>query len=222
MPLAVFFSLSLFGAPKFHWTAPVWLALLPTIAWMMVQASDLRSIAVRLRTAWKPTIGVCLFFYAFAMHYVVLGIPGIPYTGFTEHYFWREATHEIEQIAKKVQRETGQKPIVVGMSKWSVATSLSFYDDEAEPMDIRGRNMFGQNAAMYNFWYPSEPATNRPIILVGMKPWQLEHDIEGNDNITPALVQPGAVQEVEIEREGKPLRRVYYRIAQGYLGSPEN
>ena len=222
VPLGVFFALSLFGAPKFHWTAPVWLALLPTIAWMMVQASDLRSIAVRLRAAWKPTIGICLFFYAFAMHYVVLGIPGIPYAGFTQHYFWREATHEIEQIAKKVQRETGQKPIVVGMSKWSVATSLSFYDNEAEPMDIRGRNMFGQNAAMYNFWYPSEPATNRPIILVGMKPWQLEHDIEGNDNITPVLVQPGTVQEVAIERDGKPLRRVYYRIAQGYLGSREN
>ncbi|MDN5935635.1 MAG: glycosyltransferase family 39 protein, partial [Nitrosospira sp.] len=35
VPLAVFFGLSLFGAPKFHWTGPVWLALLPTMAWMM-------------------------------------------------------------------------------------------------------------------------------------------------------------------------------------------
>ncbi|SOD42068.1 dolichol-phosphate mannosyltransferase [Nitrosovibrio sp. Nv4] len=219
VPLAVFFGLSLFGAPKFHWTGPVWLALLPTMAWMMGQTGDLRSIAIRLRTAWKPTIAVCLFFYAFAMHYVVLGIPGIPYAGFTEHYFWREATHEVEQIAAKVQHETGQKPIVVGMSKWSVASALSFYNDKAQPMDIRSRNMFSQNAAMYNFWYPTEPPTSRPIILVGMRPWQIERDIEGNDNITPVLIQPGAVQEVAIERDGKPLRRVYYRVAQGYLGS---
>jgi dolichol-phosphate mannosyltransferase len=222
VPLAVFFGLSLFGAPKFHWTAPVWLALLPTMAWMMSQTGDLRSIAIRLRAAWKPTIAVCLFFYAFAMHYVVLGIPGIPYMGFTEHYFWREATHEIEKIAEEVERKTGQKPLVVGMSKWSVAAALSFYDNEEAPMDIRSRNMFSQNAAMYNFWYPSEPATSRPIILVGMRPWQLEHDIAGNNDITPVLVQSGAVQVVAIEREGKPLRRVYYRIAQGYLGSREN
>ena len=31
-----------FGAPKFHWTGPVWLALLPTMAWMMGQAGDLQ------------------------------------------------------------------------------------------------------------------------------------------------------------------------------------
>lgn len=222
VPLAAFFWLSLFGAPKFHWTAPVWLALLPTMAWMMTQTGHLRSIAARIKAAWKPTIAICLFFYAFAMHYVVLGIPGIPYTGFTEHYFWREATHEIEKVAEEVQRQTGQKPLVVGMSKWSVAAALSFYDNKETPMDVRSRNMFSQNAAMYNFWYPSEPPTSRPIILVGMRPWQIEHDIEGNDNITPALVQPGEVREIAIQREGKPLRRVYYRIAQGYLGSREN
>ena len=94
---------------------------------------------------------------------------------------------------------------MVGMSRWSVASALSFYNKE-EPMDIRSRNMFGQNAAMYDFWYPSEPPTTRPIILVGMKPHQLEHDIAGVDDITPALVQPGPVKELALMRDGKPLR----------------
>jgi dolichol-phosphate mannosyltransferase len=219
-PLAVFFWLSLFGWPKFHWTAPVWLAILPAMGWMLGQTDNWSKMASRLRAAWKPTIGVCMFLYALAFHYVVLGIPGIPYVGFSEHYFWRETTREVERLAAEVAQQTGKKPLIVGMSKWSVASSLSFYNDKSEPLDIRGRNMFLQSAAMYDFWYPSEPPTDRPIILFGMKTHQLEHDIDGNDNITPLLVQPGPIRELKIEREGKPLRGIYYRVAQGYLGLP--
>jgi dolichol-phosphate mannosyltransferase len=219
VPLAVFFCLSLFGAPKFHWTGPVWLALLPTMAWMMGQGVELRTIVTRVQAAWKPTIVVFLLLYAFALHYVVLGIPGIPYVGFGEHYFWREATHEVEQIVGAVQRQTGQKPIVVGMSRWSVATSLAFYNKSGngEPMDIRSRNLFGDKAAMYDFWYPPDPPTNRPIILVSMIPKELERNRQGHE-ISPMLVQPGPILERTISREDKPLRKIYYRIAQGYLG----
>lgn len=219
VPLAVFFCLSLFGAPKFHWTGPVWLALLPTMAWMMGQEGELSTLASRVRAAWKPTIAVFLFLYAFALHYVVLGIPGVPYVGFGEHYFWREATHEVEQIVATVQRQTGQKPIVVGMSRWSVATSLAFYNksENGEPMDIRSRNLFGDKAAMYDFWYPPDPPTSRPIILVGMVPKELERNRQGHE-IGSMLAQPGPILERTIFREGKPLRKVYYRIAQGYLG----
>jgi dolichol-phosphate mannosyltransferase len=222
VPLAAFFCLSLFGAPKFHWTGPIWLAVLPTMAWMMGHAGDFATLIRRVSAAWKPTIAVCLVLYAFVLHYVVLGIPGIPYVGFGEHYFWREATREIEGIKEEVQRQTGQKPIVVGMSRWSVASALSFYNTEEKPagewMDIRSRNMFSESGAMYDFWYPSEPPTTRPIILVGMRPGQLEGDVAGNDYITPKLVQPGPIQERTIVRKDKLLRKVYYRIARGYLG----
>lgn len=221
VPLAAFFWLSLFGAPKFHWTGPVWLALLPTIAWMMGRTNVLRSVAGKVKSAWKPTITVFVFLYAFALHYVVLGIPGIPYIGFGQHYFWREATHEIEQIVGEVEHRTGQKPLVVGMSRWSVASALSFYNKDEKPvwelMDIRSRNLFGDEAAMFDFWHPSEPPTNRPIILVGMKPQELERNRQG-DEISPKLVRPGPIQERTIVREGKVLRKIYYRIAQGYLG----
>ena len=98
------------------------------MAWMMGQAGDLSTTARRVRAAWKPTIAICLFLYAFVLHYVVLGIPGIPYKFLSERYFWREATSEVEQIVAEVRQQTGQKPIVVGMSKWSVAAPLSFYN----------------------------------------------------------------------------------------------
>lgn len=220
VPLAVFFGLSLFGSPKFHWTSPVWLAVLPTVAWMMAQVGDKRVIASRLRAAWRPTIAACLFLYAFVLHYAVLGVPGVPYpTQFADHYFWREATSEIERVAEDVRRQTGQEPIVVGMSRWSVASTLSFYNQTGDRLEIRSRNMFGDKSAMYDFWYPSQPPTTRPIILVGMGHKQI--DLERNragDDLAPMLYQPGPIQYRVIMRDNKPLRRVYYRIAQGYQG----
>ena len=217
VPLAVFVVISIFNAPRFHWTAPLWLAVLPTIAWMMGKTGDLQNVARRLRSAWKPTIVATIFFYAFVLHYVVLGIPGVPYPDLMKHYFWRETTREIEQVVEEVRRQTGQNPIVVGMSKWSVASALSYYKQSGNDMDIRSRNMFGGSGAMYDFWSPSQSPSTRPIILVGMKRNHLEHDQLGND-LGQMLDRPGPILYRAIMRDNKQLRGVYYRIAQGYLG----
>ncbi|MDV6341848.1 glycosyltransferase family 39 protein [Nitrosomonas sp. Is24] len=217
IPLVIFFVLSLLDSLRFHWTAPLWLAIVPTMAWMMGQKVAPRSLASRIQAYWKPNIATTIAVYALLLHYVVLGIPGIPYPSFMTRYYWRETTSEIEKIAAQVQQETGQKPLVVGMSKWSVASALSFYNQHGEPMDIRSRNMFGDSGAMYEIWHPSESPTTRPVILVGMERQHLEYDRTGNDNAR-LLDQPGPVQSITITREGKPLRIVYYQIAKGYLG----
>lgn len=218
IPLVIFLGISTFDTPRFHWTSPVWLAILPTIAWMMGQSRTLYTISSRLRAIWQPTIIVSLLAYTFVLHYVVLGIPGIPYQFLTEHYFWKEATLEIEKIAEEMRSQTGQVPIVVGMSKWSIASALSFYNKDSNKMDIRSRNMFGDNSAMYDFWFPSHPPSNRPIILVGMERHTLERDREG-DEIDHMLDQPSTVQYRIVTRNGTPLRHLYYRTAQGYHGS---
>ena len=221
VPLLILLWLSTFDLPRFHWNGPIWLAILPSIAWMISQAGSLHGISRRLYAAWRPTIVVCVFVYAFVLHYVVLGIPGIPYKHFTEHYFWRETTAKVEQIVEKIQHQSGSEPIVVGMSKWSIASALSFYNSENKKMDIRSRNMFGDNGAMYDFWFPSQPPTTRPILLVGMKRRQVEHDRKGN-TFDQMLQQLGPVQQQVIMRYGIPVRRVYFRIARGFPGLPSS
>ncbi|PSJ16569.1 glycosyltransferase family 39 protein [Nitrosomonas supralitoralis] len=216
-PLFVCFILSTFDAPRFHWTAPIWLALLPTIAWMIVHTDHLSAEFKRIQTAWRLTIVTCIFSYAFLLHYVVLGIPGIPYHLFTEHYFWRETASEIEQIAAEVRNQTSKEPIIVGMSKWSVASALYFYTHSDAQLDIRSRNMFGGSGAMYEFWFPSQNPTDRPIIQVGMKRRHLEK-IRPDIDVKTMLDQPGAIEYCVIERHGVPVRRVYYRISQGFKG----
>ena len=218
LPLAVFAIVSIFSAPRFHWTTPLWLALLPTIAWMMGNTNNLQNITYRLQSLWKPTILMTVFFYAFTLHYVVLGIPGIPYpTSITKHYFWRETTLEIERIVNNIRQKTGQEPIVVGMSKWSVASSLLFYNENKDSMEIRSRNMFNDSGAMFEIWNPSGLPSTRPLVMVSMKPNRLVHTRLGDD-FNQILTHPGPILYRPITRNNKELRVVYYRIAQGYLG----
>lgn len=217
VPLLVFLIFSLFDHPKFHWNGPVWLAALPTIAWM-IDADLPGKFAKWLQRAWRPTIIACLFGYAFTLHYIVLGIPGMPYSLFTQHYFWRETTVVVEQIADEVRRQTGKEPIIVGMSKWSVASALYFYNHTQRNLDIRSRNLFGDTGAMYSYWFPAQMHTNRPIVQIAMKPGQLDHIREG-DNLKKMLIQPGEIEYRVIKRGDSPLRRVYYRISEGFKGA---
>ncbi len=223
VPLAVFVAISIFNTPRFHWTTPLWLAVIPSIAWMIGNTNNLQGIASRLQAAWKPTIAASIFFYAFILHYVVLGIPGVPYPQpLMKHYFWQETTEEVEKLAEKVRIQSGQNPTVVGMSKWSVASALLYYKQNDSNIDIRSRNMFGfASGAMYDFWSPpSKLPLNKPIIMVSMKRSKLEHDLLGND-FGQMLDRPGPILFKPIMRDKKQLRGIYYRIAQGYLGNPE-
>jgi len=217
VPFCIFFAISTFETPRFHWTGPIWLAVLPAIAWMIGQTDQVSAFARRIQASWRLTIISCIFVYAFVLHYVVLGIPGVPYHMFTEHYFWRETAGEITQIAAEVKHQTGQEPIIVGMSKWSVASALYFYTHGDDPLDIRSRNMFGDSGAMYEYWLPSQEAADRPIIQVGMKRRHLEKTRTKND-ISHMLDHPGPIEYRVIERYGTPVRRVYYRISQGFKG----
>gem|GEM_PF-3890128 len=160
---------------------------------MIGQTDHLSILTRRIQAAWRLTIIACIFAYAFVLHYVVLGIPGIPYQLLTEHYFWRETATEIKQIAEEVRNQTGKEPIVVGMSKWSVASALSFYTHgEGTQLDIRSRNMFGDSGVMYEFWFPSQPPTDRPIIQVGMKRHDLEKTRTGIE-VNEMLDRPGTI-----------------------------
>ena len=215
LPLFIFFVLSTFDLPKFHWTGPIWLAIIPTIAWMMTQANHLSPMAKRLKTTWQPTIIICTFAYALILHYLVLGIPGAPYPhSLTKHYYWRETAAEVEKIAESVRNKTGKEPIIVGMSKWSIASALSFYTHESTNLDIRSRNLLGDSGAMYDYWLPSQSSTDRPIIQIGMKHTHLDKNRHGDD-IIHLLIRPGIIEHRVIERYDVPIRSVYYRVSKG-------
>lgn len=225
IPFLICLLLSTFDQPRFHWTAPIWLAIIPSLAWMIGNRSDSSNLTAKLKAAWQYTIIICVFTYALVLHYVVLGIPGVPYhSKLTEHYFWQEVVDEIKQIAEDVRDESGKLPIIVGMSKWSVASALAFYSHNDKQRDIRSRNMFGGSGSMYEIWFPEQKPIDRPIIQVGMKRRHIEKiQIQSGDkkisiNTTEMLIQPGETKSKTILRHDMPVRKIYYRISTGFKG----
>jgi dolichol-phosphate mannosyltransferase len=188
---------------------------------MMGQVGDGRAIAMRLQAAWKPTIVVTMLLFAGLLHYLVLTLPGLPYNNFAaENYFWREASAVLERVEGDLRQSTRQEPLVVGMSRFSVASSLAFYDRARGITNIRSQNMLGKKAVMFDVWYPSQAPTTRPIILVAAHRRELDERHWNGVALDQMLDHLGPIQSQEILRDGKLLRHVYYRIAQGYTGFP--
>lgn len=143
-----------------------------------------------------------------------------PYaTVLAENYFWRDASKLVEQVEDDVRKSTGQEPITIGMDKFSVASSLAFYDRDGGSANIRSQNLFGDEGVMYGLWFPSQLAISQPIILVGRNPYDLEHDRSGIA-LDKIFKQLGPIQHKEITRDGKLFRHVYYRGHRDILAFP--
>ena len=72
VPLSVFVVYSLFYQPKLNWTAPVWLAAIPLIAWdMALPWGQVKgSLAQFSRWLWMPTIIALLFIHGVSFYYI--------------------------------------------------------------------------------------------------------------------------------------------------------
>ena len=128
IPLSVFIYFSLTHTPRFHWTSPIWLSLIPLSAYLISPTS---APIVNKQTLRKLVLyggAVLCLFYGALLHYSTLGLPLSVQSNFTSHYFWKESAEKVHEIEQQIMKETGQRPVIIGLSKWSIASSLRFYD----------------------------------------------------------------------------------------------
>jgi hypothetical protein len=68
---------------------------------------------------------------------------------------------------------------------------------------------------MWDTWNPVDDEVGRPMLLVGRD----EDDLEKR-GVVATLEGMGPIERVTLERDGVPLRTLYYRVAQRYKGPP--
>lgn len=224
LPVAVFLTLSLFRETKFHWTAPCWLGIVPYIA--SIASRDSQSGANKLiewnRRAWPATILICLICYGAALHYLTLGFPGVPYPKNLYLLGWQDFGREIETLVEKIEHETNEKILVVGMDRNRIASGLAFYRTKAveasnekashEPVfQTSSWHLFGGKSLMYEYWFPIEEQINKTMLLVSRSITNLT-----SDDALSRVRQAGDIKEMALWKNGKPAGNYYYRLVKDY------
>jgi dolichol-phosphate mannosyltransferase len=216
LPVFVFFAFSLFRQTKLNWTGPIWLAVLPYMARLMTPAGMQFRFKWPLfgkRPFWTTLVSLTLF-YAAALHYLTLGLPGIPYPVNLLGLGWRDIAGQVDAIVDNIETQSGQRPLVVGMDTDQINSWLAFYRDRESLMGVRqtsGRHLFAMNSGMYAFWFPPEAQENQTLVLLGRKPGDLT-----SPRVEARVGQAGEIQELTATRKGRIIRRNYYRVVSGY------
>jgi dolichol-phosphate mannosyltransferase len=228
VPLSVFLTWSLARSVKLNWTGPLWLGMIPFIAYEMVSRVNLKTRRPLsfMRHAWPATIVTAVFVYSATLYYLTLGFPGISYPANLSLLGWQDLAQHIEQIEDEIEARTGVEPLVVAMDKNKTASGLAFYrnkfleeirdDSENEGVlnTLGGRHLFGGNSLMYGYWFPKERLRNRDMILVARKP-----DILASPRVLSIFRKTGPVQKVILKKDGMQVGPYYYVFAEGYQAS---
>jgi dolichol-phosphate mannosyltransferase len=164
---------------------------------------------------------IVLLAYGALFHYLSIGLPGVPYRqDKVQPVAWRQLGEDLRKVESEIESRTGERPLVVGMDKYNLASELSFYrrhgdeGTEGAVANTAGRNLFGGGALMYEIWTPAEKFPGRTLILVSFKPETL------SDEALPAYAQSlGPVVQRSVEKLGVPAGRYYYRVVEGYTGN---
>ena len=222
VPLSVFLVFSLRHEVKLDWTGTLWLAAVPALAWALVAGCrglvDGR-VNAWARAAWMPTLVILVLLYSAGFHYLVLGLPG---AGYSEHIElvpvgWRDLAEQVAVVEADILQHRGTRPLLVGTDRYAIASELAFYSPDrvhAVSMTTSGGGyLLGGTGLMYERWFPPGTASKRYLLLIGFKP----EDVSG-PAVDSRLRGLGPVAEGVLTRDGRIIRRYYYRIAFDFRG----
>lgn len=221
IPLSVFVFFSFSREVKLSWAGPLWLAFIPLMAASLPSRNAMVSFRPFAQRAWPATLLSLVLSYGLILHYFALGIPGIPYNSSAFFFGGDDLARQVEQTVNSIEAIRGTRPLVAGMDKYRIASGLAFYrnkvDHSADPQhnnvvqETTGRNLFGKDALMYNFWLSPADAATRDVLVVS------EHKEYIADSLFADKTQQlGAIHSYSTKKHGKEVGSYYYRLITEY------
>lgn len=216
LPVLVFLLFSLSRETRINWTGPAFLGAIPVLGYSLAESATLPRL---FRAGWRITLPALAILYAIALTYIGFAIPGVPYAKKLHKFVeWDDLAAQLNSIAREVKNTTGESPLIIGMDKHYMASELAFYtkkltlaDPNALPLQVGGRNIFGQPSLMYSFWSPPAIAEGRTLILIS----RTRSDLEFSEIVAQTGHQE-PIMELTKRRNGKSVGTYFYRIVSNY------
>jgi len=216
LPLSVFVLHSLQDNPKIQWTGPVWLAALPALAGAIGSQRDGKSqrfSGFYSQKLWKSVTAAMLILLGGVTYTMSVGTALLPqFEKMDLPVAWEEMMQSVEEIENKLVRETGARPIVLGLSNYFISAEHAFYDaDDDGVLETGGRGLLGYNGWMWDHWQKSEQFAGRNVILITFEPKyqnpaRFEHRFDRVTDLTQVLIM----------KSEHAAGKFFYRIGYGY------
>ena len=217
IPLSVFVLFSLTKQIKLNWTGPLWLSILPFMAYTMTQHSG--RLQGWVAGIWPKTLVILALSYGAVLHYSALGLPGTSFAGNVFLSGWDDFARQIEAQVQTVADQRGERPLVAGMDNYRIASGLGFYRTKQSPGNLEenpieettGRQLFGRKALMYNYWFPPALAAGRDIFVISQNKAKIQAPYFKNH-----YQNLGKIHQITIKKRGKDAGHYYYRLLTAY------
>ena len=211
-PLMVFSVFSITHTIKFNWIGPGLLAMIPWLAILMEQTKP------TLRKACFITAALLLVIYSAMLLCITSGKPGsINRLLFSKYIAWSDLSLQINAIAKNVEEHMGTTPMIVPMDTYNIGSELSFYQAKflnhgqiQTAYKIIGRDRFGHDSLMYQYWSKDEDLAGKILILISE---------QSSDFNTPEVTMRATAESTpkalwsHSQGANENIRRYYYQVA---------
>ncbi len=219
VPLSVFVLFSLRHPVKLDWTGGLWVALVPALAQAI--AGGAADLPRWLRRSWGGAALVVLLLYGATLHYLTLGLPGLPYSGQLQALpvAWSELGTQVERVRAQIPVTPGAAdPLVVGMNRYMLASELAFYagDPVHAARNTASQNLFGPSGLMYEQWFPAPQQQGRTLLLVALEAAELD-----DARLSAHVSFLGPLHSEQLRRNGRNAGEYFYRTATGYRSVPQ-
>ena len=211
-PLGFFAFFSLNHEINLNWIGPLFLALIPWLAALSVDAP-------KKRTIWLRTAFTLLFCYSSILLIATFNTSEqVQQKFFIKAVAWEPLIKQFHDLADQIEEKTQKTPIFVPLDNFPIGSELSFYQTKflaqgtiLKAYPVVGSHIFGIESLMYRYWSKDKRLAGATLILISKELWRFDLP-----ELQRQVTESSELKSFWSTGQGQEVRNIpfYYKVVQ--------